>query len=79
MQLRLNVINYFEGSRGGVLRSLGVTETARPERVTYLAYSKHTFCTYKNIAGWSSLAARVAHNHQVAGSNPAPATSSFHY
>ena len=27
------------------------------------------------IAGWSSLAARVAHNHEVAGSNPAPATS----
>ena len=26
------------------------------------------------IAGWSSLAARVAHNHEVAGSNPAPAT-----
>lgn len=27
------------------------------------------------IAGWSSLAARVAHNHEVAGSNPAPATN----
>ena len=28
------------------------------------------------IAGWSSLVARQAHNLKVAGSNPAPATSS---
>jgi hypothetical protein len=27
------------------------------------------------IAGWSSLVAREAHNLEVAGSNPAPATS----
>ena len=27
-----------------------------------------------SIAGWSSLAARRAHNPKVAGSNPAPAT-----
>ena len=26
------------------------------------------------VAGWSSWSARVAHNHQVVGSNPAPAT-----
>ena len=26
------------------------------------------------VAGWSSLAARVAHNHEVVGSNPTPAT-----
>ena len=26
-----------------------------------------------NIAGWSSLVARQAHNLKVAGSNPAPA------
>ena len=28
-------------------------------------------------AGWSSLAARRAHNPKVAGSNPAPATNFF--
>ncbi len=28
-----------------------------------------------NIAGWSSLVARWAHNPKVAGSNPAPATN----
>ena len=27
----------------------------------------------KNIAGWSSLVARRAHNPKVVGSNPAPA------
>ena len=27
-----------------------------------------------NIAGWSSLEARLAHNPKVVGSNPAPAT-----
>ena len=31
------------------------------------------FCIY-NIAGWSSLVARWAHNPKVVGSNPAPAT-----
>ena len=28
-----------------------------------------------NIAGWSSLAARRAHNPKVGGSNPSPATN----
>src|SRR5207248_1071940 len=28
-----------------------------------------------NVAGWSSLVARWAHNPKVAGSNPAPATN----
>ena len=31
-----------------------------------------------NIAGWSSLEARRAHNPKVAGSNPAPATRTFY-
>ena len=31
-------------------------------------------CKLNNIAGWSSLEARRAHNPKVAGSNPAPAT-----
>ena len=28
-----------------------------------------------NIAGWSSLVARKAHNLEVGGSNPSPATN----
>ena len=33
---------------------------------------------YKNLfnAGWSNLTARLAHNQEVAGLNPAPATNS---
>ncbi len=30
---------------------------------------------FRSGAGWSSLAARRAHNPKVAGSNPAPATN----
>ena len=30
-------------------------------------------CKLNNIAGWSSLEARRAHNPKVVGSNPAPA------
>jgi hypothetical protein len=30
-----------------------------------------------SIAGWSSLAARRAHNPKVTGSNPVPATKQF--
>ena len=32
-----------------------------------------------NIAGWSSLEARRAHNPKVVGSNPAPAIRTFYY
>jgi hypothetical protein len=32
-------------------------------------------CVSNQIAGWSSLVARQAHNLKVAGSNPAPATT----
>ena len=33
---------------------------------------------YNNIAGWSSLEARRAHNPKVVGSNPAPATLKYY-
>ena len=32
---------------------------------------------FANIAGWSSLVARWAHNPEVVGSNPSPATKWF--
>ena len=32
---------------------------------------------FNNIAGWSSLVARQAHNLKVGGSNPSPATNSL--
>ena len=32
-------------------------------------------CCFANIAGWSSLEARRAHNPKVIGSNPIPATT----
>ena len=39
----------------------------------------HHLNIYTYIAGWSSLAARRAHNPEVAGSNPAPATNIILY
>ena len=37
---------------------------------------KYLYQTTKNmIAGWSSLVARRAHNPEVGGSNPSPATT----
>ena len=37
-------------------------------------FLRHVFY---NIAGWSSLAARRAHNPKVGGSNPSPATNLY--
>ena len=36
-------------------------------------------CVYYIVAGWSSLVARRAHNPEVVGSNPAPATKILSY
>ena len=41
------------------------------------ALGRVTPIRYTASAGWSSLVARWAHNPKVAGSNPAPATTSL--
>ena len=38
-------------------------------------FSKYVYNELNNVAGWSSLEARRAHNPKVVGSNPAPAIS----
>ena len=44
--------------------------------VLYLSSQREPLKSKKvNIAGWSSLVARRAHNPKVVGSNPAPATT----
>lgn len=43
--------------------------------VNYILHLVNYCVIISHIAGWSSLVARVAHNHKVAGSNPAPATN----
>ena len=40
-------------------------------------HSQTTYNVNMNIAGWSSLEARRAHNPKVIGSNPVPATQVF--
>ena len=55
--------------KGPVLKT-GRSATARGFESLFL---RHLSCLY-NIAGWSSLVARRAHNPEVVGSNPSPAT-----
>ena len=46
--------------------------------VLYLSSQREPLKSKKvNIAGWSSLVARRAHNPKVVGSNPAPATNTI--
>ena len=40
-------------------------------------FQKYVYNKLDNIAGWSSLEARRAHNPKVVGSNPAPATKTL--
>src|SRR5699024_6793471 len=49
--------------------------TSGPVRGPGLAKNGEGAHNRRSVAGWSSLAARRAHNPKVAGSNPAPATS----
>ena len=59
------------GQRGQTVNLLQIASVVR--------IHLHPFAKIKrnekyNIAGWSSLEARRAHNPKVVGSNPAPAT-----
>ena len=49
------------------------TRSHRHQRDFRFAQNRHR--NYSQIAGWSRLVARQAHNLKVAGSNPAPATN----
>src|ERR1700756_4989757 len=57
------------------MRARAARSRARPRPST--ASPKATFARYtpRRDAGWSSQVARRAHNPEVAGSNPAPATT----
>ncbi len=46
------------------------------QRVDIIHIKRYNLC---NIAGWSSLVARRAHNPKVVGSNPSPATQAFRF
>src|SRR6056297_2358383 len=58
------------------LRGVGRFAFAQHETEIVLNNSNCFDTIDSSIAGWSSLAARRAHNPKVAGSNPAPATRS---
>ena len=59
------------GQRGQTVNLL-----ATPSKVRILLHPFNGLTIQFNIAGWSSLEARRAHNPKVIGSNPVPATHS---
>ena len=69
------------GQRGQTVNLLQIASVVRihlhPFSFSRIFSKKKTYHIQHNIAGWSSLEARRAHNPKVAGSNPAPATQTF--
>ena len=66
------------GQRGQTVNLLQIASVVRihlhPFSFSRIILKKKTYYIQHNIAGWSSLEARRAHNPKVIGSNPVPAT-----
>ena len=66
------------GQRGQTVNLLQIASVVRihlhPFSFSGIFSKKRTYHIQHNIAGWSSLEARRAHNPKVIGSNPVPAT-----
>ena len=66
------------GQRGQTVNLLQIASVVRihlhPFSFSRIFSKKRTYHIQHNIAGWSSLEARRAHNPKVVGSNPSPAT-----
>ena len=73
------------GQRGQTVNLLAMLSKVRilphPFGVSHIIYISsplsNMVCEQNNIAGWSSLEARRAHNPKVVGSNPTPAIQLF--
>ena len=66
------------GQRGQTVNLLQIASVVRihlhPFSFSGIFLKRKTYHIQHNIAGWSSLEARRAHNPKVIGSNPVPAT-----
>ena len=66
------------GQRGQTVNLLQIAAVVRihlhPFSFSGIFLKRKTYHIQHNIAGWSSLEARRAHNPKVIGSNPVPAT-----
>ena len=66
------------GQRGQTVNLLQFASVVRihlhPFSFSGIFLKRKTYHIQHNIAGWSSLEARRAHNPKVIGSNPVPAT-----
>ena len=77
--IKLNNMDGFpSGQRGQTVNLLQIASVVRihlhPFSFSGIFSKKRTYHIQHNIAGWSSLEARRAHNPKVIGSNPVPAT-----
>ena len=76
-ELNIYLDGFPSGQRGQTVNLLQIASVVRihlhPFSFSGIFSKKRTYHIQHNIAGWSSLEARRAHNPKVAGSNPAPA------
>ena len=77
--IKLNNMDGFpSGQRGQTVNLLQFASVVRihlhPFSFSGIFLKRKTYHIQHNIAGWSSLEARRAHNPKVIGSNPVPAT-----
>ena len=75
---RSHMDGFPSGQRGQTVNLLQIASVVRihlhPFSFSGIFSKKRTYHIQHNIAGWSSLEARRAHNPKVTGSNPVPAT-----
>ena len=76
-ELNIYLDGFPSGQRGQTVNLLQIASVVRihlhPFSFSGIFSKKRTYHIQHNIAGWSSLEARRAHNPKVVGSNPAPA------
>ena len=76
--VKLHMGGFPSGQRGQTVNLLQIASVVRihlhPFSFSGIFSKKRTYHIQHNIAGWSSLEARRAHNPKVIGSNPVPAT-----
>ena len=76
--VKLHMGGFPSGQRGQTVNLLQFASVVRihlhPFSFSGIFLKRKTYHIQHNIAGWSSLEARRAHNPKVIGSNPVPAT-----
>ncbi len=75
--IQINILHFFTSNWWFNLKRSAIVKLTSNIRIKHLKLAAVFYTMQSSDAGWSSLAARRAHNPKVVGSNPAPATN-FH-